>query len=158
MNTFLEQPILRAPAFGAIAATLAISAAFIIVAAILVLSPHRGQPPALSDERAWRWISSAPGASIYVSEARELSSSNYRTIWLAFRFPSNPVSVDADLIELWDVDCRQHLSRRVAGPIRTYPEQKIPPVRHSVIPAPWQPDSDQTATGKALARFCSQSG
>jgi hypothetical protein len=115
-------------------------------------------PPSLSDTRAWRWVASAPGASIYVSEIAKSPSAAFRTVWLAFRFPSSSVSVNADLLELWEVDCQQHQSRRVAGPLRGDEAHGVRPIQRPSGASSWQHDSGATPAGKALDQLCAETG
>jgi hypothetical protein len=117
-----------------------------------------GKSPPLEDRGAWRWISNAPGATIYVREVPKQPSRDYATVWVAYRFPDSSVSVNADMTQLWELDCRQHASRRLGTPIRGYPTREATGDRDEDAIAPWRHDSSGTTTGKLFARVCADIG
>jgi hypothetical protein len=118
---------------------------------------NSGKPSPLGDRQVWRWISNAPGTTIYVRETPRQPSPDYTTVWVAYRFPSSPVSVNAQVIELWELDCRRHASRRVGGPMRG-PSAPTASLRQKDATAVWRHDSAATTTGRLFAQVCAGGG
>jgi hypothetical protein len=127
-------------------------------AACWILAARGGKAPLLEDRRAWRWVSNAPGATVYVREVPKQVSHNYATVWVAYRFPNSPVSVNADVTQLWQLDCRQHASRRLGSPVRGDLPGETPGNNDKDAIAAWRHDSPGTTTGKLFARVCADIG
>lgn len=123
-------------------------------AACWILAARDGKGPPLEDRRAWRWISNAPGATVYVRAVPKQVSRDYATVWVAYRFPNSPVSVHADVTQLWQLNCRQHASRRLGSPVRGEPPEDAPRNGDESATAAWRHDSPGTTTGKLFARVC----
>jgi hypothetical protein len=121
---------------------------------VWVLRAQPSEPPSLDDATAWQWVSTSPGRNVYVHEPSERRSANYARAWVAVRFPSSPVSVKADLIELWEFDCRQHLSRRVTAGLRPAYAGRIAPTAADDPVSAWRRDAPETILGRILSRMC----
>jgi len=124
------------------------------VAVLWVLRAQRSEPPPLSDANAWQWVSTAPGINVYMHERSRQSATKHVTAWIAFRYSSSPVSVNADVIELRDFDCDRLLSRRVMGAFRGSASGEVARSLQPARGSPWRHDSPQTVLGEILARVC----
>jgi hypothetical protein len=120
------------------------------------LRSQRSEPPLPDNAGAWQWVATSPGANVYVHALSERPSAAYRRAWVAFRFFRSPVSVNADVLELWEVDCRRHLTRRVAGRPGGFesgePARAPPPAPASA----WRSDAPATIRGDVLSLVCAK--
>ena len=135
---------------GVVSLCIALATAVVVMC---VLRAHRSEPPSLADANAWQWVSTAPGVNVYVHERSRQRSTNRVNVWVAFRYSNSPVSVNADVIELREVDCRQSLSRRLAGPFRSTSGEIARRFREIPL-SPWRHDAPETMQGSILARIC----
>ena len=136
--------------FGSIAAQMSVVAmciAFTSAAAFVwALRAQRSEPPSLDNAAAWQWVSATPGSNVYLHTLSEQHPDNHVKAWVAFRTSSSPVSVNADLLELWEFDCREHLSRRMRGPLRGDAAE--------TPPSAWRHEAPETIRAKTLALVC----
>ena len=127
------------------------------VAVVWVLRAHQSDPPSLADANAWQWVSTAPGINVYIHERSREHSTHRVKAWVAFRYSNSPVSVNADVIELREFDCRQFLSRRLAGPFRGSASSEIAPRSSAVSPSAWRHDAPESMPGRIIAGICATS-
>jgi hypothetical protein len=120
--------------------------------ALWKLSADAGEPPAPADSAAWTWISSVPGANVYVHEM--LPAPVHPRVWFDFKSNTGPASINADLMELWEFDCQTGRGRRVAGPFR-FPEANSE-LQASRDPG-WRAVAPQTVLGKMKVQVCPSS-
>jgi len=151
----LQHPTSNAAQTSAVALCVAFVTA---VAFVWLLRSHRSEPPSLADADAWQWVSTAPGFNIYMHELSGQHSPNTVTAWVAVRFASSAVSVKADLLELREFDCRQFLSRRVAGPFHGSAASEMPGGFEGARASPWGRDDPESVPGKVFARICTTAG
>lgn len=128
------------------------------VAVVWVLRAHQSDPPSLADANAWQWVSTAPGMNVYAHQLARQHSTSHVKAWVAFRYFSSPVSVNADVVELREFDCGQSLSRRLAGPFRGSALSSIARRFQEVAVSPWRRDAPETTGGTILARICATPG
>jgi len=69
--------------------------------------------PSVEDESEWSWIEAEPGANVYVARNFKLTATSVTTVWVDRQFFATPVTVETHLIELWEVDCMHHMTRRL---------------------------------------------
>jgi hypothetical protein len=67
-----------------------------------------------SASSAWRWIGARPGLNVYYV-ARRSSRDGVTSVWVDRRFYASAVSVNKDILELWDVDCPGQRIRPAVG-------------------------------------------
>lgn len=127
------------------------------IAVVWVLRAQRADPPSLADASAWLWISTAPGINVYIHERSREHSTQRVKAWVAFRYSNSPVSVNADVIELREFDCRQFLSRRLGGPFRGSTASEIAPRTQAVPLSAWRHDAAESMAGRILERICATS-
>jgi hypothetical protein len=120
-------------------------------AALWRLSSNGSAPPSPADRGAWTWISSVPGANVYVHEVLAASSPQ---VWVDFKSERSPASIDADFVELWEFDCATGHGRRTAGPIRFQDSKSELP--RSQAPE-WRAVSRETVLGKMMTQVCPSS-
>jgi hypothetical protein len=139
-------PSSRALAVLATSALMAVGAV-----ALWKLSSDTGAPPSPADNRAWTWISSVPGANVYVHEALPAAAPERPRVWFDFKSSRGPVSVDADLVELWEFDCPSRSGRRAVGPLR-FPDSKLE--GHPSPDRAWRTVAPETVLGRMMAQVC----
>ena len=139
---------------AAVAVCIALTGA---AAVMCVLRAQRNDPPPLADASAWQWVSAPPGLNVYMHQLSGQHPTKQVRAWVAFRFFSSPVTVNADVIELWEFDCSQYLSRRVAGPFRGSSSSEFTPGRATPA-APWRRAAPATMPSAILTRICATAG
>jgi len=123
-------------------------------AAVWMLRAQRSEPPSLDDSSAWQWVTTSPGINVYVHQLSGQRSTNYIRVWVAFRAFDSPVSVNADMIELWEFDCIRRLSRRLTGPFRGSRSSEIAPSAEEGSGTPWRRHAADTVPGRILSLIC----
>jgi hypothetical protein len=146
------------PHSGSIAAqtsVVAICIAFLSATAVVwVRRAHQSERPSLNDVSAWQWVATSPGTNIFMNELPDQHSANHVRAWVAFRFFSSPVSVNADVIDLWDFDCLQHLSRRVSGSFRGSPSSEIARRAEGIAVSPRGDGGQEIIPDRIFSRIC----
>jgi hypothetical protein len=96
-------------------ATLLLLCALAAIAGFLQMSSITTAPPDPDDAKAWVWVGTSPGMSIYLSPRGSPSHEALVSGWVERRFARTSSSIDKSLIELRDFDCLRGLSRRTSG-------------------------------------------
>jgi hypothetical protein len=141
---------------GAKTSAVAICITLLSAAAVVwVLRARRSEPPSLDDAGAWQWVTTSPGTNVFMHALpNEHSANQHIRVWVAFRSFRSPVSVNADVIELWEFDCLRQLSRRVSGPFRGSPPSSMARRAEETPSQPWDGDARESVPSSIVSRIC----